>query len=404
MNMKVLIILISEGWGGAERVVYELASHLKKNNIDVSLVINHEIRSYFTELEVEKHELGSLFDIKSLIKMIINPNNVYYANKSKPIPILNLLLILVFFHRIRKKLGCLIKKEDVNIIHSHLEYADLLTYLTRKQISNHHKWVQSLHGHWFSLLQKKSALIFLENYFSRYFLLKLFQKADKIVFVSRYLSGKFKRCLEISHLKQEIIIPNGINLSELENTPLMPEKKNKKFKIFFPGGDKFTKGGDILIDALKIVEEDVDHLELHIALDVKRSSFIRKSIEGTNLESKIFFKGFLEKKEYFKELKTSNILAMPSRMEAFGLVYLDAMAMGIPIIASKTTGAAEVVKDRRNGILVNPDAQEVADAILKLYQDPELCKKIYEHNLEDVNNFDWDHLITEYIKLYGNIQ
>jgi len=64
--MKICFIVISNGWGGGENIVHQLTSSLIKKNINVSIILNNEIKKYFADLDVEIINLGSLFNSKCL--------------------------------------------------------------------------------------------------------------------------------------------------------------------------------------------------------------------------------------------------------------------------------------------------------------------------------------------------
>ena len=122
-----------------------------------------------------------------------------------------------------------------------------------------------------------------------------------------------------------------------------------------------------------------------------------------NLNNNVHFVGFLDPNKYLALLNSVDLLAMPSRMEPFGMVYLEAMALVVPVIASNVGGATEIIENRRNGILTPPEPDEVAKAILTLYRDKSLRKEISQNNLEDIQKFEWDKIVDEYLKTYSNL-
>ena len=294
-----------------------------------------------------------------------------------------------------------IDDNGVVIVHSHLEYADILGYLLKNEKCERIKWITSLHGHWFSLLQHGVSNPFLGDRYSINFLKNAFAMADAVLFPSVYLQKEFHDIIkEPTH--DSIVIPNGIDLKEINLKIMKKSTSQGKFHIFFPGGPKLTKGGDILIEALNLIK-DIIPFELSIALDVPKDHKIRQLIQEYNMEANVHFVGFLEKNEYFEIINSSDVMAMPSRVESFGLAYLEAMALGVPVIGSKTTGAAEIIKNYHNGILVAPKPDDVAEALLTLYNDKNLSEKISQNNLSDVKKFDWEQIIEVYIELYQRI-
>jgi len=86
---------------------------------------------------------------------------------------------------------------------------------------------------------------------------------------------------------------------------------------------------------------------------------------------------------------------LPSIQEGFGIVFLEAMAAGKPIVASRTAAIPEVV---RNGILVEPDnAEALAEGLFRLYRDPDLCQRLGAAGLRDVERFEMHRVARQFL-------
>ena len=398
--MNICFVLISNGWGGGENVVYQMVSCLIKKNIKVSIILNHEIKEYFEDLDVQLLDLGSLFDSKSLMKMILNPKTSIFSDNPHPIKLFNLLLMFTYFYRVKKRINNYFKDNNVDIIHSHIEYADILCYILNSA-KDKVRWLSNLHGPWFSLYYSESKFSVVSNFFIIKFLKRAFKRIDRIVFVSKYLYDESMKIFGRLVTEKGIIILNGINSSNINKEKHVDLKEG--FNVLFPGGPKLKKGGDILIEAVNNLVKEIPNLNLYIALDVPEKHLIRQMVKNYGLERRVNFVGFLKPDKYVAFLNSVDILAMPSRMEPFGMVYLEAMKLGIPIVASNIGGGAEIINDYRNGILTPPESHEVANAILTLYNDIELRKRISENNLKDITNFEWVSIIENYIELYNDL-
>jgi glycosyltransferase involved in cell wall biosynthesis len=97
------------------------------------------------------------------------------------------------------------------------------------------------------------------------------------------------------------------------------------------------------------------------------------------------------------------MLILPSRGDAAATVYVEAMALGKTIVAGNTGGSPEIVKNGRNGILVESNPDQIAKAILSLYKDEGLRREISQNNLQDVAKFDWGHIVDQYIEVYRQV-
>ena len=113
--------------------------------------------------------------------------------------------------------------------------------------------------------------------------------------------------------------------------------------------------------------------------------------------------GFLPPQNYYQVLSSTDLLVFPSETKAFPMVCLETMALGKPIVATKRGGIPEIVKNMRNGILVNRDPNSIADAVVYLFKNKDLYEKISQSNLKSVRSFDWNNIINEYIELYKTL-
>lgn len=398
--MNICFILISDGWGGGETVVYQMIHHLIKKNVDVSLILNNEMERYFQDLDIKIFNLGSLYDSKSLLKMIFKPKKTIITDNSRPVKLLNMILMYLYFKRASKKIDKFLNDNKIHIIHSNLEYADILAYVLQRGKNNGQKWISTVHGHWFTLFFSESNLSTISNRIFIKFLKKAFRSMDKIIFVSKYLQDRSLEIFAREMNKKSSVIYNGVDLTNINIKTL---KLKKGFNILFPGGYKYVKGGDIVINAINILKSQIPDLNLYIALEVPPHHLIRKLVDDYGLNEMVNFVGFLDSQDYLSLLNSVDLLVMPSRMEALGITYLEAMALGIPVVASNTGGITEIVKNMRNGITTDPEPQKVADAILMQYKDQDLRKKMSKNNLTDIHQFQWDKIADKYLKIYESI-
>ncbi len=99
-----------------------------------------------------------------------------------------------------------------------------------------------------------------------------------------------------------------------------------------------------------------------------------------------------------------DIFILPSILEGFGIVLLEAMAAGIPVVASDVDGIREVVIQGESGILIppkNPDA--IASAVIQLIENPQLVKNLVENGLKRARLFDVQDHIMKLESLYSNL-
>lgn len=122
------------------------------------------------------------------------------------------------------------------------------------------------------------------------------------------------------------------------------------------------------------------------------------------LEDDVHFNGLLPREQVGTFLMCCDIVFIPSKEEAFGLVALEAMREGRPIVAARVGGLQEVVTHGRNGLLVRQgNIRGYAEAIYKLVSDFTSYRIIVENNLGDVQNYSWKRCMERYEAAYTSI-
>lgn len=100
----------------------------------------------------------------------------------------------------------------------------------------------------------------------------------------------------------------------------------------------------------------------------------------------------------------SDLFIFPSFIETFGIVLVEAMAAGLPIITSDVEGCRDLVSNYQNGFLCNPEkANEFVDKINKLLSNNVLYKEIQKKNKEKSKIYDWDIVVNKYYELYDEV-
>lgn len=211
------------------------------------------------------------------------------------------------------------------------------------------------------------------------------------------------------------IIPNGVNTKALSVPSTLPELLSKDFfNILFVGHAQFKrKGLKYLIAAYKLLKPKYPQLRLIITganwsgrgkpknLEINKPNNrpFRKLAEA----SEILYLGTVDEATLIKLYQTADLFCAPSTSnESFGMVLTEAMAAGIPIVATKIQGYLNVVRDGQEAILVPPkNSEELAKAISKLIDNPTLRENLIEHGKKRVAEFDWEHIAKRILKYYS---
>jgi colanic acid/amylovoran biosynthesis glycosyltransferase len=130
------------------------------------------------------------------------------------------------------------------------------------------------------------------------------------------------------------------------------------------------KGLTFLIQALRILRDEGYPLELRLAGDGPSKNHLKKLSQELGLSDHIHFLGYLSEEEVIDELQASDIFVLPSFVEGLPVSAMEAMAVGVPVIATNIAGTSELIADGKTGILVRPsDARTLADAVVRMKHD-----------------------------------
>ncbi|PKM91844.1 hypothetical protein CVU82_01395 [Candidatus Falkowbacteria bacterium HGW-Falkowbacteria-1] len=195
----------------------------------------------------------------------------------------------------------------------------------------------------------------------------LFEKAEKIVCSSLdYIKNSQIKKYYLVWPEKFVEIPFFVDTIKFH--PDINKKANKKNKdILFIGGlDKahYFKGVDILIQAFS--QANLENTELLISGEGELKKEYQKLVKDLKLENKVKFIGKLNSEELINNYQKADVLVLPSinSNEAFGIVLIEAMACGTPVIASNLPGVRSVFENNKSGLLI--EAKNIEDLKNKL--------------------------------------
>lgn len=211
-----------------------------------------------------------------------------------------------------------------------------------------------------------------------------------------------------------ITVHNGIDIKRfVEAKPIKRSRINlsdEDFIVFFSGRLTKEKGILELIKAIKIIKT-IPHLKLIIAgasfygKDTSVHPYLKELIkESEDIKDQVIFTGFIDYKEMPSFLKIANIIVVPSMWEEpFGLTVLEAMAAGVPLIATRSGGIPEVCEGA--AILIDRDniVNQLADAIVHLYENPKEAELLKEKAQMKSWSFDKDCFSERYLQIIRQV-
>ncbi len=191
--------------------------------------------------------------------------------------------------------------------------------------------------------------------------------------------------------------------SLIEPLPVLPSVKKKLspgFRIIFVGRLVLNKGLDDLITAFKIVHAQYPSAECMIVGQGSYRKPIEQKVSDLGLSTAVHFTGELDRIGVATALQQADVFCLPSLSEGRPCSIIEAMSVGLPVVATKVGGIPELVKDGVTGMLVPvQDASALASALLCLAQNPDLCKHMQE---EAIKTYRLEHnqvgLLGQYVE------
>ena len=137
---------------------------------------------------------------------------------------------------------------------------------------------------------------------------------------------------------------------------------------------------------------------------IKRKIKFFKILKKMGIEDKVHVYGYVSEEEKKRLINENDIFILTSYQEGFGIVVIEAMATGMPVISTRCGGVEDIIEDGVNGFLVDKDDDEkMANIILKLKSNPELRKKISRNAYKTVKEkFSFDKICNQFKQIFDS--
>lgn len=376
--MKVLVL--ARGCPNAQDPIYgnfEYEQALTLSAIGVDIIFSF----------IDRRSRTSYQRKRGLMKHEGHPFPVYggYLWPVFPFKYLPKLATYLYIKRYLKLCKHIIKKEGKpDLIHCHF----LFNLPLAVAVGNRYGIPVIETEHWSDL--KKQKMPFYIAHLSKYY-----SKVHTVIAVSESLKNTLKQQFSVESER----IYNMVSNSYFE---LLPQKRSNVDCVEFIsiGSLIFRKGFDLLIEALSGLEKESWHLR--IIGEGARYEEYKNIIRKKKLEHRIDFCGKRDKNEIREMMQNSDVFVLASRAETFGVVYIEAMACGLPVIATKCGGPEEFVTPEIGILIEKEDVVELKNALkwmiyhYKDYDKLLIQKKCYEQ-------FSSNIIASNYLNVYRNI-
>jgi glycosyltransferase involved in cell wall biosynthesis len=370
--MKIIHVIPNLQRGGAERICINICNELKNQGHDVLLIL-------FSN-ENEYRELTSQLNIK-VIPSSFTPS-ILKRN-------------LVNIDELEKS----ISEFKPDIIHSHLYEADLIVYQLKEKKA---KFLSHIHSNRKELKNNPKGINFKQqiifSFEKKIYLNLLKRKKAHLIAISRDCYDFAAE--DLRQKKTDVtFLPNCIDYNLFKSQPKTGSIE-EPFKLITVGRFVPKKAQEFLIEvALKLKDKGVN-----FALDLlgdgpKRNSVEELSIEY-NLQNQVNFKGIVKNPEL--HLKSADLYVHSSKDEPFGLVLIEAMASGLPIVTTDGGGNRDIIIENENGFMIESRNPELfANKIIQLMNSQKDYERISENCINFASNYDVKNYVITLLNLYN---
>lgn len=354
-NIKLAIVITDINIAGAQKMVVDMLPIIAATFPSTELIVlNPRVENYLAR-EIDGNRV-----------------NTHFLNNKSSNPIVRKIQTWTF---LKRKLN----EYEPDLIFVNLDYVYSWYYaFLRKQ-----RIIETFHTQPYRIATKKNKLCV-------HYLYK--RKILKPVLLTKSGAKEFESIFRIDSKDIEII-PNPVDIRKFSvdhtdsdviricNIGRFHEIKNQKFLIF------------AFADALM----KYDNMQLSFAGEGENLDECRKYVEELGLTSKVFFLGEIE--DVPKLLSNTDIYVVCSNSESFSLSMVEAMAAGLPVVATRVGGIIDIVDG--NGFLVSPDdCREMSERLVELAENKELREKLGRKSVEIAKEYSLEKVVNMYLKLF----
>lgn len=379
--------------------VYELSKMLQKNRLNILVVAPHqEGTKLFEIMDGIKVSRFPYFYPKKIQTIAYNGGILYNLKKS------NLAKIQVPFFCLSELYFAIkiLRQEDVDLIHSHwLIPSGFIGAVCKKLFGIPH--VVSIHGSDINTVKNSEKLRSICSF--------VLQNSDVIATNSTYTKGIIESMYP-QVINKINVVPMGVDIDRFkrENYPVKDENPKSDFRIITVGRLIDWKGIKYLILAMKKVVNSIPNAKLFVIGDGPEKENLTKLVNSLHIQNNVVFTGYVKDTDLTAYYCSADVFVLPSinlngHTEALGVVILEAMASGVPVIGTSVGGVPDIIKNGYNGFLVPEKSPEnLSNKIIELLLNKQIRYKFIENGVNTVRStFSWTGISKNVINLYSSV-
>lgn len=358
--------------GGVERHVFEISKRLQKAGVDVEV--------YTTDPTGKLPKHGYVDEIPLRRFRSLAPNRAYFFAP--------------------KLYSALKELQNIDIVHTHSYQAFPSLFVALAKKKNKIPFVFTPHYH---PMGGTSLRTFLRKTY-RTVGKQIFKQANVVIAVSKYEQKLLTHLFKESEEKV-VYIPNGIDLEKFINLTARHKNSQKK-SILYVGRLEKYKGVHYLMKAFLGVLKKYPFSELNIVGSGSYALNFVSLAKDLKISRSTHFLGSVQEATLLQLYASSDIFAILSEYEAFCISLVEAMASGLPAIASRVGGIPEIIQDGYNGFLIDypPDHHDLTGIMIRLIEQEDLAFQVGANARKTVlTSFSWDETIKHLLELYAKV-
>ena len=363
--------------GGIARVVYDLSHRLIKDGHEVTVIT-------YRDGDVPYVEDDDGVQVYRVDNFMISPNNFIDW------------IMQLNFNMVAKAGEIIAEKGKFDVIHAH----DWMTCYSAKtlKVAYDIPLVSTIHA---TEAGRNSGIRGeLQKYINDTEWMLTYESSEVIV-NSNYMKGELQRLFGLPYEKINVV-PNGVNLNLYNGIERDYDFRrryamdNEKI-ILFMGRLVYEKGIQTLIAAMPKILDHYHDAKLVICGKGGMMDELRNQVNFLGLNEKVYFTGYVASKDVPKMYKCADVAVFPSTYEPFGIVALEGMLSGTPVVTSDIGGLNEIIDHGVNGMKSYAgNANSLADSILTLLFDQKLCDTVVKNAKAKVKNeYNWPKIAQD---------
>ena len=303
-----------------------------------------------------------------------------------------------------KQMKKILLDNNFDIVHTHTPMGSVVTRLAYKKVRNkvNTRMIYTAHGfHFYKGAPLLNWVLFypVEKYLSKY--------TDTLITINKedyeLAKKKFKKCRSVEYVPGVGIDEDKFNFTMTKSEKLELRKslglKENDFVLIYPARLDKNKNQGMLIESM--AELIKKHKDIHLLLpgEDELNGYYQKMAKEKNVDKNVHFLGY--RNDIPRLLKISNVAVSTSKREGLPINIIEAMYVGLPVVATNCRGNRDLIEDGKNGYLVSlNDNDDFIRKIEQIYNSSNTRKKFEKNNLIKINQYILPKISEDMLKIY----